>query len=117
VTKIDQPADYMGAVFGDRARRAFRQVEGALAGEDYLGAARELWKRGPLQSAFMAEVAATEARAGGYLDDTPTLIKTVREGIIGTAGLLRAGRELQELQAGREPVHGDVAQKPVRDRR
>jgi hypothetical protein len=80
VAKIDQPSDYIGAVYGDRARRAFRDVEGALAGEDYLNSARELWQRGPLQSAFTAEIAATESRAAGYLDDTPTLIKSVREG-------------------------------------
>jgi hypothetical protein len=80
VARIDQPADYIGAVYGDRARRAFRSVEARLAGEDYLAAARELWRRGPLQASFLAEVSAVEARAGGYLDDTGTVMKTVKEG-------------------------------------
>lgn len=77
---IETPADFAGAVIGDRTRRAFRAVEGKLAGQDYMNAARELWKAGPLQEAFTAEIAATESRAAGYLDDEPSVIKITKGG-------------------------------------
>lgn len=79
--KIEQPSDYIAATFADRTRRAFRSVEGALAGDRYMDAARELWDRGPLQDAFLSEVSAVHGHsAGGYLDDQPTIIKAAKSG-------------------------------------
>lgn len=77
---IEAPGDFAGAVIGDRARRAFRFVEGKLAGQDYMNAARELWRAGPLQEAFTSEIAATESRAAGYLDDGPSVVKVAKSG-------------------------------------
>lgn len=77
---VDTPADFAGAVIGDRARRGFRMVEGKLAGQEYMNAARELWRAGPLQEAFTSEIAATESRAAGYLDDGPSVVKVAKRG-------------------------------------
>lgn len=79
-TAIETPADFVGAVIGDRTRRAFRAVEGKLAGQTYMDAARELWRAGPLESAFTSEVAAMESRAAGYLDDVPSVVKATKLG-------------------------------------
>jgi hypothetical protein len=64
VATLETPADFVGAVVGDRARRAFRAVEGALAPDEYMQAARELWQRGPMQTAFLDEVSAVHGHSG-----------------------------------------------------
>lgn len=95
---IETPADFAGAVIGDRTRRAFRAVEGRLAGEKYMNAARELWRAGPLESSFTSEIAAMESRAAGYLDDGPSVIKVTKEGSHARPAYFQATGDFREYQ-------------------
>jgi hypothetical protein len=78
VDRIETPSDFAGAVFGDRARRAFRDVEGKLAGEKYLNAAKELADLYP--NMLPHTITAAEHAGGGYLDDARSVVKVANRG-------------------------------------
>lgn len=78
--KIQKPVDFVGEVFGDRARRAFRNVEKKMAGDDYVTGARELYENGVLDDAFRREITGVDGRAAGYLTDPEELTHLTRNG-------------------------------------
>lgn len=77
---ITQPAEWAGAVLGDRARRAFRNVEGRLAGQAYMNEARSLFSNGLLEGGLADEISAIHGDAGGYIDTPDQVMQLARDG-------------------------------------
>lgn len=77
---ITTPGTMVGKIFGNRAARAMAGVKGALAGDEYMNAARDLYERGTLGGAFAREISAVEAGGGGMLWDTNAMNTINREG-------------------------------------
>lgn len=78
VEKINAPADFVGEVLGDRARRALRFTEGKLAGQQYVDAAKASYR--VVSDALPEEVSAVHQHGAGFLDNPETVARMTREG-------------------------------------
>lgn len=74
------PGDLAGRIFGNRAARSMAKVKGALAGDEYMNAARELYENGTLGGPFAREISAIHGRGVGYHWDTDSMNKINRDG-------------------------------------
>lgn len=79
-TAVQSPADLIANVAGNRARQAFRNVEGRLAGTKYVAAARRAYEGGYLENAYAEEVSAVHNNGLGFLESPQTTIRFARDG-------------------------------------
>jgi len=77
---VTEPVEAVSRYIGGYTAKAFRKVEGALAGEEYVKAARELWDHGIMQSSFADMVSASSHGWRGYLADSDTATRMTRDG-------------------------------------
>lgn len=76
--KVTNPAEFSGAVLGDRTQRAMAKVKGALGLERYRQAAQDLAELVP--GGLPEEISAAHAGGAGMLADAPTMTKLARNG-------------------------------------
>lgn len=83
--KVQTPAEFVGLHFGLRARRAFRHVEGRLAGDEYLNAAWDMAHHPEVRASAGREIFASEQRDAGF--GNPDMIRrmVVRNGRVTQA--------------------------------
>lgn len=77
---VTDPAEAAAQYIGGRTAKAFRYVEGKLAGDEYVKGAQELWDHGVMQTSFADEISAAHQAGAGYLADPEHAVRMTRDG-------------------------------------
>ncbi len=78
--EVTNARDMVASHVADHVRRQFRNVEGALAGPQYMAAAQHLYDSGGLASSIANELSAVGHNGLGYLDSVQTRTLNMRNG-------------------------------------